>query len=97
MNTFQALPEWLSRYIEIKGNQREKIENERWSSTKRTLLGVAKRDFLLNLNMSNSEIILQLIFQLVLFINGGLSVISGRMTIGSFQSFFNILTNFWEK
>lgn len=85
---FSGFTEWLSRYIEIKGNQREKIENERWSSTKRTLLGVAKRDFLLNLNMSNSEIILQLIFQLVLFINGGLSVISGRMTIGSFSIIF---------
>ena len=38
--------------------------------------------------MSNSEIVLQLIFQLVLFINGGLSVISGKMTIGSFSIIF---------
>ncbi|MCT7774407.1 MAG: ABC transporter transmembrane domain-containing protein, partial [Lactobacillus crispatus] len=46
---FSGFTEWLSRYIEIKGNRREKIETERWSNTKRTLLGVAKRDFLLNL------------------------------------------------
>lgn len=85
---FSGFTEWLSRYIEVKGNRREKIETERWSNTKRTLLGVAKRDFLLNLNMSNSEIVLQLIFQLVLFINGGLSVISGKMTIGSFSIIF---------
>ena len=46
---FSGFTEWLSRYIEVKGNRREKIETERWSNTKRTLLGVAKRDFLLNL------------------------------------------------
>lgn len=59
---FSGFTEWLSRYVEIKGNRREKIDTERWGSTKRTFLGVAKRDFLLNLNMSNSEIVLQLIF-----------------------------------
>lgn len=38
--------------------------------------------------MSSGEIILQLIFQLILFINGGLSVISGNMTVGSFSVLF---------
>lgn len=38
--------------------------------------------------MSTSEIVLQLIFQLILFINGGLAVISGNMTIGSFSVLF---------
>ncbi|MGO2237636.1 MAG: ATP-binding cassette domain-containing protein [Lactobacillus helveticus] len=85
---FSGFTEWLSRYIEIKGNNRKDKESKRWNKTKKSLLNITKRDFLLNLNMSSSEIIFQLIFQLILFINGGLSVISGNMTVGSFSILF---------
>lgn len=85
---FSGFTEWLSRYVEIKGNKRENQEKKRWGKTKRSLLDITKHDFLLNLNMSSGEIILQLIFQLILFINGGLSVISGNMTVGSFSVLF---------
>lgn len=85
---FSGFTEWLSRYVEIKGNKRESQEKKRWDKTKNSLLNITKHDYLLNLNMSSGEIILQLIFQLILFINGGLSVISGNMTVGSFSVLF---------
>lgn len=93
---FSAFTEWLSRYIEIKGNRREDLENKRWNQTKIRLLDITRRDFWLNLNLSNGKIILQLIFQLILFINGGLVVIAGGMTIGAFSilfQYFNQLLN----
>lgn len=85
---FSGFTEWLSRYIEIKGNNREREENKRWSQTKNSLLHVTRQDYLINLNMSSGGIVFQLIFQLILFINGGLSVISGDMTVGSFSILF---------
>ena len=85
---FSGFAEWLNRYVEIKGNKREEMESKRWTKTKASLLNITRRDFFLNLGMSTGEIVLQLIFQLILFINGGLAVISGSMTIGAFSVLF---------
>lgn len=65
-----------------------KREYKRWKKTQASLLNITRRNFFLNLGMSTGEIVLQLIFQLILFINGGLAVISGSMTIGSFSVLF---------
>lgn len=78
----------MNRYVEIKGNKREEREYKRWKKTQASLLNITRRNFFLNLGMSTGEIVLQLIFQLILFINGGLAVISGSMTIGSFSVLF---------
>lgn len=85
---FSGFAEWLNRYVEIKGNRREEREYKRWKKTQASLLNITRRNFFLNLGMSTGEIVLQLIFQLILFINGGLAVISGSMTIGSFSVLF---------
>lgn len=91
---FSAFADWFSRYIEIKGNENYQTESTKWNSLKTKLIKIKKRDYFLNLNMSNMEIILQLLFQLILFTYGGLMVIAGTMTVGSFTvllQYFNQL------
>lgn len=91
---FSKLSDWLRRYVEIKGKEEIALNRFSLRKTENKLLKIGHKDFVLNYVMSLLQIGIQLIFQLFLFIWGGMSVIAGKITIGYFSvilQYFNQL------
>ncbi|WP_297815664.1 ABC transporter ATP-binding protein [uncultured Lactobacillus sp.] len=94
---FSGLSDWFSRYVEIKGKGTFNQNQANLNKVETKLLKIGKKDFTLNYAMSVLQIGIQLIFQIFLFVWGGLAVIAGRITIGYFsiilQYFNQLLTH----
>ncbi|EEJ71679.1 ABC transporter, ATP-binding protein [Lactobacillus ultunensis DSM 16047] len=91
---FSGLSDWIRRYVEIKGKEELKLNKLNLNTLKQNLLKVGRKDYVLSYIMSTLQIGIQLIFQIFLFIWGGILVISGEITIGYFSivlQYFNQL------
>ncbi|KRL12419.1 multidrug ABC transporter ATPase and permease [Schleiferilactobacillus perolens DSM 12744] len=88
---FSARNDFLSRYVEIKGKGSYGAEEQRLNRVQGGLFGIAVRSFWARYWLSTSQIVIQLVFQTLFFVIGGLSVLSGNITVG----FFSIILQYF--